>query len=131
MRRNIAPGPPPPAPSVLLIQPEWPARALLKTELEEEGWDVLGADTPGLAVDLATARGFRPDAVVVDTVGLSIDAVDLRGLQFARGCAPLLLLQSSQYDPPYAALSPTAMLPRPFTIGDVVNALRALITHPK
>ncbi len=124
-----SPIPHPHSPRVLLIQPQWPARALLKAELEEAGWEVLGADTSRLAIDLTTARGFRPDAVVVDTVGLSVDAADLQELQFMRGRAPLLLLQSSQYDPPDAALSPSAVLRRPFTIGDVVNALRQLLTR--
>lgn len=114
---------------VLLIQREWPARALLKAELEEAGWEVLGADTLRLALDLSAARGFRPDVFLVDAMGLSADAGDLQDLQFMRGRAPLLLLQSSQYDLSDAALSPSAILRRPFTVGDVVNALRAL-TRP-
>lgn len=117
------------SPRILLIQPEWPARALLKAVLEEEDCEVLGADTPRLAINLSTVRGFRPDVIVLDAVGLSADATDLQELQFLRGHAPLLLLRSSQYDPPDAELSPSAVLRRPFTIGDVVNALRRLVTR--
>ena len=119
------------SPRVLLIQPEWPARALLKAELEEAGWEVLGADTPRLAIDLSIARGFRPDVVVLDTVGLSADPAGLQELQFIRGRVPLLLLQSGQYTVPDAALSPTTILRRPFSIADVATALRALITRPE
>lgn len=109
---------------VLLIQEEWPARSLLKAELEEDGREVLGADTIATALSLATARGFRPDVIVLDTVGLSASLADVEALQFLRGSSPLILLLSTQQESPLAVrLQPSAILHRPFTVGDVVAAL--------
>ena len=131
-RRTIAPGPRPPdshPPSrrALLIQSEWPARALIKAELENAGWDVLGADTVRLALDLSTARGFRPDGIVVDSVGLYADSSEINALRFLSADATLLLLESSLYLSSLAsALSPSAVLRRPFTVGDVADALGSL-----
>lgn len=133
-RRTIAPGPRPLSPDsrppsrrALLIQSEWPARALIKAELENAGWDVLGADTVRLALDLSTARGFRPDGIVVDSVGLYARSSEINALRFLSADATLLLLESSLYLSSQAsALSPSAVLRRPFTVGDVADAMRSL-----
>src|SRR5512142_70691 len=95
------------APRVLLIQAEWPARALLKAELEACGCDVLAADRVATAVRLATARGFRPTVVVVDAFKLDAPPDDLRALGFLHARRPLILLSSHQlHDPLMAELSP-------------------------
>ncbi len=118
------PFPRPPALRVLLIQAEWPARALLKAELEAQGCDVLAADNIAVAVRLATAHGFRPTAIVLDSAGLDAQPHDLRAVDFLRGCHPLVLLSSSQLQNSLMAeLSPTKVLRRPFSIGDVVTAV--------
>jgi DNA-binding response OmpR family regulator len=128
--RPLTPNSQHPTPGVLLIQEEWPARALLKAELEEQGWQVLGADTVRLALHLSTRRGFRPDVVVVDALGLSSDLSESESeeLRFMRGQAPLLVLLSNQYEnPAIDSLLPTAVLRRPFTVGDVASSLTGLL----
>ena len=112
---------------MLLIQEEWPARALLKAELEDGGWEVLGANTLRLALHLSAARRFRPNVIVVDAVGLSADSAELEALRLLRGRATLLLLQSNQYDPSETtALAPSAVLRRPFTVGYVADTVKRL-----
>lgn len=115
---------------ILLIQPEWPARALLKAELEERGFDVLGADSVQFGLDLSMKRGFRPDLIVVDPVGLSTGAAETEGLSFFRGRTPLLLIRSTQVGTAEAAaLSPTRELLRPIAVREIADAVVEL-TRP-
>lgn len=121
---SLVPAPRSPSPRVLLIQSEWPARALLKAQLEAEGCDVIGADSVGTALDFCVKRGFRPTVIVLDAVGLSSQAADLHLLPRLRSGAPLIALVSTHLDLPLInALSPTMLLKRPFSIGDVVTAV--------
>ncbi len=125
---HLTPGPQPPALlRVLLVQPEWPARALLKAELEERGCDVLGADSVSLALDLAMRRGFRADVVVVDIMGLPLETSDIRQLRFLVGRAPLLLVRSAHpMDPKVIQLQPAREIKRPVTIGEIADAVLQL-----
>jgi len=111
-----------------LIQPEWPARALLMAEMENRGHEVLAADSVTMARDLCTRRGFRPELLVVDMVGLSLEEADARTLSFLRGQAPLLMIGSSQYgDPMVTALAPSRQLVRPLTVGEIADAAADLV----
>ena len=109
---------------VLLIAPQWPVRPLVKAELEHRGFDVLGADSIRLALDLCMKAGFKPGVVVVDSSGLSLDALDTARLRFLRGRSPLLLIRSSWRDEAVIeALSPDRELPRPVTVGQIADAV--------
>lgn len=111
-----------------MIQPQWPARALVKAELEERGYEVLGADSIRLGVDLSMKRGFRPDLLVVDTNDLPIADADSEALAFLRGKAPLLLIGSTQYgSQPPAKLLPSRVLFRPLTVGEIADAVSRLL----
>jgi DNA-binding response OmpR family regulator len=118
---------------ILWIQAEWPARALVKAELEERGCEVLGANSISMALDLATRQGFRPDVIGLDLEGLGVGDALVDRLQFFRGQRPLLLLRSRLYETPASGrLSPSRELARPFTVGQAVEAALGLrpSSHP-
>ncbi len=109
---------------VLLIQAQWPARPMLKAELEQRGFDVLGADSVSLAVDLSMQRGFRPQAVVLDTADLVASPEEIERLRFLAGGVPLVLVRSPQYtSPEYERLGPARELMRPVTVGEIADAV--------
>lgn len=113
---------------MLLIQAEWPARALLKAEMENRGHHVLGADSVPLALELSTEWGFRPDVVIVDAQGLRASGADLERLRFLRGPASLLLVRSGQYtSPETGALAPDVELQRPVSVGQIADAVDRLL----
>lgn len=113
---------------VLLIQAEWPARALLKAEMESRGHQVLGADSVPLALGLSTGRGFRPDVLVVDGLGLRADPADLERLRLLRGRASLLLVRSGQYaSADTEALAADVELQRPVSVGEIADAVDRLV----
>lgn len=112
---------------VLLIQTQWPARSLLKADLEERGCDVLADDSIDRAVERCLAHGFRPDIVVLDVVNLETDQDKIDQLQFLRGSAPLLVLSSNQpVAGPLTNLLASETLRRPFSIGNVGDIVLAL-----
>jgi len=120
------PSPPSSSPSrILLIQSEWPARALLAAELEERGFEVLASDSLPTALDLAMTRGFRPDLIVVDSMWLTLEPGYVERLLFLRANSPLLLIVSAQYAEP-RVLAPTRVLSRPVTVGEIADAAEQL-----
>lgn len=104
---------------ILLLSVHWPARALVRAELEERGHDVIGLDDPE-----ELAHHPAPDLLILDAAGLGLDAPALRALR-ARSGAPRAVLALSALDadrlaPARAAFDRT--LVRPFTVGQVVAA---------
>ncbi|HEY5617864.1 MAG TPA: hypothetical protein VIK60_07950 [Vicinamibacterales bacterium] len=59
----------PPAPDVVVLDPAWPTRALLRAQLIEEGYDVVATDAWPIPREYLRS-GRRPRAFVVDLDGL-------------------------------------------------------------
>jgi len=118
---------PPGRPVVWVISGQrWP-RAYMRGELLEAGYEAEGMEEipPPGAAGVGDARA-APAVVIVDLFGLPARSADLRRL--ARTGAPLLLLGGAMdLDRTAAhAVQPAAVLRRPFTIREVVDAVRRL-----
>ncbi|HKD40954.1 MAG TPA: hypothetical protein VKB87_11785 [Myxococcaceae bacterium] len=109
---------------ILLVMPEhWP-RALLRAELIERGYDVVGAP------DLATALLARPKekgrgpvrAILIDQDALVEPQSNLLDLLVSRYRNPrLVLLPRTQLKTPLGAWD--KIVPRPALIGQIANAV--------
>jgi len=74
-------------------------------------------------------RGFGPDLLVVDAVGLALTEGDLREITFLRGTVPLVLLTSGQYvDQAAAGLAPDVTIRRPTTVGELAEAVERVLS---
>jgi DNA-binding NtrC family response regulator len=115
-----------PAPRILVVSGEqWP-RALLRAQLDEAGYDAIGAGT------LSRALRYPPDdaergpvrLIVLDS---GVAAAELAAVEDARrrypGVAFVLVHGAGAVPPgPWAAT-----LQRPVTIGDIVATVRRLV----
>jgi hypothetical protein len=113
----------------MLLAPEWQTRALIRAQLIEEGFDVLGTDTwPATRRHLK--RGIKPRIVIVDLKGLPDPARVLGDLHALMDPGHVLVL----------VVSGTAarrdlerqgfrVLSRPFAINDLVRGSRRLLAR--
>jgi len=122
----------PSSPRILIVMAEqWP-RALLRAALREAGYDAIGtrtlagalaypADAPGrgpvraLVVDWSAVAG-APDATTGET---------LAELRRRHPAMPVVLLASAVHGDPRGAWA--RVVRRPFSIADVVGAVRELL----
>ncbi len=117
-----------PAPKVLLIEDEQPIRRFVRVAVEEEGCQVIEAET--VARGLIEAGSRKPDLLILDLGlpdGNGIDLIrDLRGWSDV----PVLILSArSQENDKIDALDAGAddYLTKPFDLGELQARLRALI----
>ena len=116
-------------PRILLVMPEhWP-RALLRAELIERGYDVVGAP------DLATALLARPVekgrgpvlAILIDQDALVEPQSNLFDLLVSRYRNPrLVLLARTQLKTPPGAWD--KIVPKPALIGQIANAVAETVS---
>ncbi|SRR5712692_7632446 len=117
------------ATDIVLLSAEWPARALLRAELLEAGFEVVAADAwPAARRHLGT--GSKPRLVIVDLRGLpDSDAVlhDLRVLMKSN----VLVVRGAGSPPPHdlERLGFTSVS-RPTSIGAIVAAARRMLGIP-
>lgn len=117
-----------PPPRVLLVMPaQWP-RALLRAELEERGYDAIGAPDVGFALRYRAAEPGRGPVrlIVVDQDALGGDAhLLLEGLALRHGQPPLLLLAHAARPTPPGAWS--RVLRRPLRLGELADAAEEMV----
>jgi DNA-binding response OmpR family regulator len=111
---------------IVLIAGEWKARALIRAQLSEEGWQVRALRTIEEAILLLGRRLIEPRLIILDTTGQDLRESILADLQTLAGGAPMLLCASA-FD--MAKLTSdeggfTDFLVRPFTVGEVISAVR-------
>ncbi len=118
---------------VMLIIPEWKARAFISAQLQEEGFRVKSFAGFEQAVAFLCRAPITPDAVVLDTQGLELPKGKLRDFRRLVGDAPLVLCTG-----PYRlkeldleALRPAAVLVRPFTVMEAVEAVRKALAEKR
>jgi hypothetical protein len=126
---------PDPAPRVLIIVPDhWP-RALLRATLRELGYDAVGARDLGDALAYPAAEPGRGPVrlVILDQRALAETQHPLVAQLMQLHGDPLALLLAPGARPP-AGGSWTRVIRRPVTIGELVEAIRAMLplaaTHP-
>lgn len=114
---------------IILIAREWKARAFIMAQLSEEGYGVRALQTLEEALMLLCRGMVRPRLIILDTLGQSLKEATLTDLQTLAGDAPILVCTGpfdlARFDFEEAGF--TNLLVRPFTVGDVMNAVREVI----
>lgn len=104
---------------LLIIAKEALTRALLGAELQEEGYDVIGAGSIQEALQLMS----KPDILFIDLLGQDMRAIEL--LNAVYGSIPLVLC-SGPFDPPfqYEWKGEKYQLTKPITIGQIAEKIK-------
>ncbi len=114
---------------VLVVDDEHSLTDLLTMALRYEGWEIRTADTGRGA--LATAREFRPDAIVLDIMLPDLDGLTvLQRLRAEGDDVPVLFLTAKDaLDERIAGLTAGGddYVTKPFSLEEVVARLRGLI----
>jgi len=111
---------------VMLIVAPWQERAFISAQLQEEGYRIKAFPDFDTAVAFLCRTPRLPDVVVLDTHGLRLPLERLGDFRKLLGQTPLILCTG-----PYRiveldleTLRPAKVLTRPFTVEDVVKAVR-------
>ena len=114
---------------IVLVAREWKARALLRAQLSEEGYEVVALRTIEEAMMLLSHGMLRPSLIILDTMGQSLNESVLTDLQALADHAPILVCAGpfdlARFD--FEGAGFANVLVRPFTVGDVVNAVRNVL----
>jgi hypothetical protein len=112
-----------PPPDVVLLGAEWKARALIRAQLIEEGFDVVATNTWSMMRRHLRAGG-KPRLAVVDLKGLDKPDQVLRDLEMLMKPERVLVLAAAA-TVPLSAISSLGfhVIGRPFTIAAVVRAV--------
>jgi len=111
---------------IVLIAKQWKARAFIMAQLLEEGYEVMALRTIEEAMRLLAQEMTRPRLIILDTLGQSLSETTLADLRALSGGTPMLLC-TGPFDLAWLDLKEAEfadLLVRPFTVGDVVNAVR-------
>lgn len=114
---------------LLLAGGDWRSRALVLAQLEEEGYEVTAVETWDEAELLLRKHAIRPVAVVFDLEGESRPEAALTTLDRLVGPVRSLILTSASVFPAGAVrgLGFAHVLARPYSVADVVAAVRTLV----
>ncbi|MEX5633530.1 response regulator transcription factor [Parafrankia sp. FMc2] len=119
----------PTSPRILVVDDENTLSELLSMALRYEGWEVRTA--PDGREALQVARGFRPDAVVLDMMLPDMDGLDvLRRLRAERPDVPVLFLTARDaVEDRVAGLTAGGddYVTKPFSLEELVARLRGLL----
>ena len=114
---------------VLIVDDEASLSELLSMALRHEGWDVRTAAEGSAAVRIA--RGFQPDAVVLDVMLPDFDGLEvLRRLRAERPDVPVLFLTAKDaVEDRIAGLTAGGddYVTKPFSLEELVARLRGLL----
>jgi hypothetical protein len=118
---------PQPPPDIVFLAAEWQPRAMIRAQLIEEGWDVVATSSwPMMRRHLRP--GSKPRLAIVDLKDLPDPQSVLRDLRVLMKPERVLVLSAIGTIPPseieYLAFR---VLRRPFTIEDLVRAVRTAI----
>lgn len=120
-----------PAPRVLLVAgARWP-RALLRAQLIEAGYDVVGAQLVARALRYPAAEPGRGPVllIIIEQAALALAAPrELERLRARHPSARVLLLASATVAPPSGSWD--VVLRRPLAIEQIVRAVRELVPLP-
>jgi DNA-binding response OmpR family regulator len=114
-------------PDVVILDSQWPRRALLRAQLIEEGYDVVAAD------DWATVKSYvrvplKPRLVIVDLQGLANATEVLNELRHMMKPERVLVF-TALGTLPAAEMQRWGFhtIARPVTIGNIVDKATALV----
>lgn len=110
---------------VILVEQEWPARAYLKAQLEEDGLWVVALPAPSDAIAYLERWGLTPSLLILDLARQPAEDL-LRFLELLRRQpdVPVIVLKSPMVaGQPEVEARAARVLARPFSVDDVVRAV--------
>jgi DNA-binding response OmpR family regulator len=115
-----------PPPDVVLLGAEWKTRALVRAQLIEEGFEVVATNTWAM-MRRHLRPGRKPAVAVVDLKGLDDPEQVVRNLAVLMNPERVLVLAATATVPcsEIAGLG-FHVISRPFTIAEVVSAVRSV-----
>lgn len=114
---------------VMLVMGKWQERALVSAQLQEEGYRVKTFPNLEVAAAYLCHASVLPDAVILDYGSIKVSPEKLKAFRLLLGEIPLVLC-TAPYSRDRAAeevLKPARILVRPFTIGELVEAIKGLL----
>jgi len=119
----------PPTGPVILVEQEWPARALLKAELEQRGLWVVALPSPSEAIAYLVRWAFHPALFVIDLTRQPPEQLPpILDLLRIAPAVPVIVVRS-----PMVAAHPeiearaTRLLSRPSSIGEIAQAVAEIL----
>ncbi|MBI2186103.1 MAG: hypothetical protein HYU37_03135 [Acidobacteria bacterium] len=118
------------APDIVLLGPEWPARALLRAQLTEDGYEVVATNAWPIPRQFLR-RPQQPRLLLIDLHGLDDPGAVLDDVRALFPPNRVLVITA------LGALSPDEVrrrgfhvVARPATIGQIANVAAALLQRP-
>ncbi len=113
----------------MVVMSKWQERALVSAQLQEEGYRIKSFPDIEVAAAYLCHAPVLPDAVVLDYRGLKISVEKLKAFRLLLGDVPLVLCTApySRDQVAEEVLNPARILVRPFTVGEVVEAIKGLL----
>jgi CheY-like chemotaxis protein len=119
----------PPSGPVILVEQEWPARALLAAELEELGLWVVALPSPNEAIAYLERWELRPALLVLDLIRQPPEELR-RVLDLIRLTpeVPIIVLRSPMVTgDPAIETHATRVISRPASIGEIAQVVAELL----
>jgi hypothetical protein len=116
-------------PDVIVLAPEWPERALLRTQLVEEGYDVVAIEAWPMPRKYRPP-GMKPHVMLIDLQGLPDPRATLHEVRLLLPPERVLVVRAlgSLTGDEVRQLG-FNVIERPVTIGQIVSATRALLSR--
>ena len=119
------------ASTILVVEDDHVVLDLVTAVLRREGFEVITAAEPAVAIELAGAHADRLDLVLTDVVMPQMNGVQMFE-QVARRCPRTRVVYMSGYgQDALAAAGEIALLQKPFTIAGLVAAVRGALAAPR
>jgi len=114
---------------VILVEQEWPARAYLKAQLEEDGLWVVALPAPSDAIAYLERWGLTPSLLILDLARQPPEELPLLlDLIHRNRDVPIIVLKSPMVaGQPEVEARAARVLARPFSVDDVVRAVAGVL----
>jgi DNA-binding response OmpR family regulator len=114
---------------VILVEQEWPARAYLKAQLEEDGLWVVALPAPSDAIAYLERWGLTPSLLILDLARQPPEELPLLlDLIHRNRDVPIIVLKSPMVaGQPEVETRAARVLARPFSVDDVVRAVAGVL----
>lgn len=114
---------------IILVEQEWPARAYLKAQLEEDGLWVVALPAPSDAIAYLERWGIVPALLILDlSRQLPEELPLLLDLIHRNRDVPIIVLKSPMVaGQPEVEARAARVLARPFSVDDVVRAVAEVL----
>lgn len=114
---------------ILIVDDDQHIRRLYKEELEEEGYEVLIADTGIQALELFDKE--NPDLVTLDILMPDVDGIKLlRQMKEKKPQIPIIMSTAYDYRDDFAVWASEAYIVKSAELTDLKEAIKKLLSRP-